>query len=132
MHSGQSFQFGDYTFAVIHSPGHCPGQVMLLEQERGWLLAADQVLSVMAPNVWAHADAAGDQFGDFLRSLEMTKRQRVDLVLPGHGMPLRSGMPELVQSMLTDQQEYLEEVMACVGEWPITAWEVLTRVQPGV
>lgn len=39
---------GDLAFELIHAPGHAPGQVMLREPGRGWLLTADHVLTVLA------------------------------------------------------------------------------------
>jgi len=34
-----------YTFEVLHTPGHCPGHVVLLENEQGWCFSGDLFIS---------------------------------------------------------------------------------------
>jgi len=38
---GESLSAGGYEFRVIHTPGHSPGHVALVEPERGWCFSGD-------------------------------------------------------------------------------------------
>jgi len=83
---------GGRQFAVLTGNGHAPEQVMLYCAADNVLLAADQVLAKITPNisVWA-VNPKGDPLGHYLRSLaEMKARIPADaLVLPGHQLPFR-------------------------------------------
>jgi glyoxylase-like metal-dependent hydrolase (beta-lactamase superfamily II) len=125
---GQAISVGDLTFDVIHVPGHCPGQVMLYERQRKWLLAADQVSAVLAPHVWVHAETQGDPFGEFLASLEQTATIEADLILPSHGMPMRGALKQAVADMLRFQLDYAGQVMAVVRERPQSTWEIARQL----
>lgn len=126
----EPLRLGDLSFELIHVPGHCPGQVMLHERERGWLLAADQVLNVLAPNVWANAGTTEDILGQYLESLERTAGVTADLILPSHGMPQRGGLRESAAAMAQFHQEYARRVYGSVTDQPRTSWEVARSFDP--
>jgi glyoxylase-like metal-dependent hydrolase (beta-lactamase superfamily II) len=130
LETGRPLILGDLAFEVIHVPGHCPGQVMLLEPSRGWLLAADQVLSVLAPNVWHNPGTTGDPLGQYLESLERTARIKAGLILPSHGAPMQGGLAENVQAMLQFQHEYIARVLGQVGREPRSAWALAVQLNP--
>ncbi|MDA8345452.1 MAG: MBL fold metallo-hydrolase [Thermaerobacter sp.] len=125
--AGDTLRFGAVTFDVVHAPGHCSGQVLLHERNRGWLLSADQILTPLAANVWYQAQGEGDPLGEYLESLEATARIAADLVLPGHAAPWRGGPAQGAQQMLSFQRDYIERVAACVDAAPQTAWQVTER-----
>jgi glyoxylase-like metal-dependent hydrolase (beta-lactamase superfamily II) len=88
--AGDTLNIGGRDFSVLTGDGHAPEQVMLYCAADRLLLAADQVLAKISPNVsvWA-VDPHGDPLGLYLRSLEALKaRLAADtLVLPGHQLP---------------------------------------------
>jgi len=88
--AGDTLSIGGRTFAVLAGDGHAPEQIMLYCEAERLLLAADQVLAKISPNVsvWA-VDPNGDPLGLYLRSLAALKaRIPADtLVLPGHQLP---------------------------------------------
>lgn len=87
---GDALTLGGKTFRVITGDGHVAEQVMLYCEPEKILLAADQVLEHISPNVsvWA-GEPDGDPLGHYLRSLRMFISEMPDdvLVLPGHMRP---------------------------------------------
>jgi glyoxylase-like metal-dependent hydrolase (beta-lactamase superfamily II) len=81
---------GGRTFEVLTGGGHSPDLVMLYSGEDNLLLAGDQILAKISPNVSVEAmEPDGDPLGVYLRSLERLKTRLPEdtLVLPGHNLP---------------------------------------------
>ncbi|MBV9288920.1 MAG: MBL fold metallo-hydrolase [Hyphomicrobiales bacterium] len=81
---------GGRVFEVMTGAGHSPEQVMLYSADDNLILAADQVLAKISPNVSVEAvEPDGDPLGLYLRSLDRLKRTLPEdvLVLPGHNLP---------------------------------------------
>lgn len=88
--AGDRLVLGRRTFDVLSGDGHAPEQIMLYSAEDRILLAADQVIAKISPNisVWA-VDPDGDPLGLYLRSLAALERDlpQDTLVLAGHQLP---------------------------------------------
>lgn len=88
--AGDRLVLGGRGFDVLSGDGHAPEQIMLHSVEDGVLLAADQVIAKISPNVsvWA-VEPEGDPLGLYLRSLAALERSLPadTLVLPGHQLP---------------------------------------------
>jgi glyoxylase-like metal-dependent hydrolase (beta-lactamase superfamily II) len=93
--AGDTLKLGGRLLSVLVGDGHAPEQIMLYCAEEKLLLAADQVLAKISPNVsvWA-VDPEGDPLGLYLRSLSVLKSSipADALVLPGHQLPFY-GLP---------------------------------------
>lgn len=88
--AGDVLILGRRKFNVLSGDGHAPEQIMLYSSEDSLLLAADQVIARISPNisVWA-VEPDGNPLGLFLRSLRALERDlpHDTLVLPGHQLP---------------------------------------------
>jgi glyoxylase-like metal-dependent hydrolase (beta-lactamase superfamily II) len=128
----ESLIVGDLAFEIVHVPGHSPGQVMLREPRRGWLLTADHVLQPHAPNVWIFPGTDGDPLGEYLESLERILDLDASLILPGHGMPLRSNLRDLTRAVADFHRAFAARVHSALRGKRLTTWEVvkLTRSEP--
>jgi glyoxylase-like metal-dependent hydrolase (beta-lactamase superfamily II) len=88
--AGDTLKIGGRSFEVLTGNGHAPEQAMLYCAADNVLLAADQVLAKITPNVsvWA-VEPNGDPLGLYLRSLgELKQAIPADAtVLPGHQLP---------------------------------------------
>lgn len=90
--AGDELALGGRRFDVLSGDGHAPEQIMLYSHDDRILLAADQVIAKISPNisVWA-VEPDGDPLGLYLRSLGALERGLPEdtLVLPGHQLPFR-------------------------------------------
>jgi len=90
MLAGETLTIGERRYEVLSGGGHAPEQVMLYCPEDKLLLAADQIMARISPNISVQAmDPEGDPLGIYLRSLATLKATLPGdtLVLPGHNLP---------------------------------------------
>jgi glyoxylase-like metal-dependent hydrolase (beta-lactamase superfamily II) len=84
---GDLVELGDIVLKVLHTPGHTPGSICLLEEDRGILLSGDTLFS---GGGFGRVDLGGNA-GDMLRSLERLSQLNFNVLLPGHGGISRDG-----------------------------------------
>ena len=80
------FEFGDWKFEVIFTPGHAAGHVCFFFREKGFLLAGDHILPYIAPIL--SPDIFDDNFrplATYLDSLSVIEKLPIATVYPGHG-----------------------------------------------
>ncbi|GAA4010598.1 MBL fold metallo-hydrolase [Deinococcus rubellus] len=77
----------DGVLRVIHTPGHCPGQICLRVGEV--LFSADQVLSRTTPHLSAESITPGNGLSHYLHSLDLLDAEEgIVLTLAGHEEPV--------------------------------------------
>jgi glyoxylase-like metal-dependent hydrolase (beta-lactamase superfamily II) len=113
---------------VIVGRGHAPEMLCLYQPESNVLIAADQILPRISPNigVWP-AEPEANPLADFLISLERFRGLPDDcLVLPSHGRPFR-GLHVRIDQLVAHHEERLEAALTACGA-PSTAAEVMPRL----
>jgi glyoxylase-like metal-dependent hydrolase (beta-lactamase superfamily II) len=75
------------TWDVHETPGHAPSHVVLHQPERGLLLSGDHLLGRVS--LFYDYGYSPDPAGEFLNSLGVVDELDVQLVLAGHGRPVR-------------------------------------------
>ena len=75
------------TWQVHETPGHAPSHVVLHQPERGLLLSGDHLLGRVS--LYYDYGYTPDPAGEFLRSLDVVDGLDVQLILAGHGRPVR-------------------------------------------
>jgi len=123
---GEELEIGGRVWRVIVGTGHAPEHACLYCRELSLLIAGDQVLPKITPNVTLHASQPeANPLADFLDSLERLARLPVDtLVLPSHGLPFR-GLHDRLGQMRDHHHRRLERVLAAC-ETPRSAADLLT------
>jgi glyoxylase-like metal-dependent hydrolase (beta-lactamase superfamily II) len=118
--AGDTLAIGGRRFIVHSGDGHAPEQVSLYCPEDGLLLAADQVIEKITPNisVWA-LEPDGDPLGHFMRTLrELGSRFPEDvLVLPGHLRPFR-GLQQRCTEILSHHEARCRLIFEACREAP--------------
>ena len=110
---------------VMHTPGHTPGSLSLLEN--GVLFTGDLLLPTIFPGVGLGGDS-DNPLADYLRSLDLIESLGDPLVAPGHGYVFR-GLAERVGASRAHQVGRSDEVAAILTDRPdATVWEVASRV----
>jgi glyoxylase-like metal-dependent hydrolase (beta-lactamase superfamily II) len=123
---GMVIEIGGREWRVIVGEGHAPELACLYCAETGVLIAGDQVLPKISPNVSVQAhEPDGDPLARFLSSL--CKLQDVvppdALVLPSHNLPFL-GLHARLESLAAHHRARCDEVIAACGT-PKAAVELL-------
>jgi glyoxylase-like metal-dependent hydrolase (beta-lactamase superfamily II) len=113
LRDGDTETIGGRRWRVVVGRGHAPEQAMLHCAELGVLIAGDQVLPKITPNVAVqHPEPMANPLKLFLQTLERLRNMPDDtLVLPSHGMPFR-GLKARLDAMTAHHDERLAEVLA--------------------
>jgi glyoxylase-like metal-dependent hydrolase (beta-lactamase superfamily II) len=130
--NGDTLTIGAREFSVLTGDGHAPEQVMLYCASDRLLLAADQVLAKITPNVsvWA-VDPEGDPLGLYLRSLGRLKDTLPDdvLVLPGHQLPFY-GLQQRASQLMAHHEERCCRLAEACRIAPQSAAELVPVIFP--
>ena len=114
---GPGFRMGDRSWTVLTGEGHAPGMAMFWCEDEHILIAADQVLPTISPNigVWA-GEPEADPLARFLAGFPALAALPDDtLVLPSHGLPFQ-GLQERLGVMEAHHHERLDAALeACTG-----------------
>ncbi|MDQ4105860.1 MAG: MBL fold metallo-hydrolase [Actinomycetota bacterium] len=70
---------------MIHAPGHADNQLVLHDERRGILYAADHILPGITPNIGLWPESRPHPLARYLKSLKSLRGLDADLILPGHG-----------------------------------------------
>lgn len=125
LRDGDAVAMGGTSWRVVVGRGHSPEHLCLHAPDRRLLIAGDQVLERISPNVsvWPNEPDA-DPLGDYLDSVATLRAAVPDdvLILPSHGVPFR-GLHDRLAALAAHHAERLDTCAAACAE-PRTAWEV--------
>ncbi len=125
---GDRVRIGGADWRLLLGQGHSPEMLCLFDPERNLLLAGDQVLPRISPNVsvWP-AEPLANPLQEFLASLQPFLDLPEDcLVLPSHGRPFR-GLHARIEQLAQHHRERLDLVLEACGT-PATTVEIMTRL----
>lgn len=114
------------TWRVHETPGHAPSHVVLHQPERGLLLSGDHILG-RTTHLYYDMGYSPDPAGEFLASLDVVDALDVQLVLPGHGRPLR-GAPALIEGYRAAVNERLDRVRRSIADGPRAPFDVVSEM----
>ncbi|MFK8075310.1 MAG: MBL fold metallo-hydrolase [Granulosicoccus sp.] len=115
---GDTIELAGQSYEVLIGKGHAPHMLMLYRPADRVLIAADQVLSSITPNVSVMPRIKDpNPLQSFLNTLESLRRLPEDtLVLPSHGAPFR-GLWAKIEALEHHHELRLDEVLqACTDE----------------
>lgn len=116
------------------SPGHTPGNLVLVDESEGWLFSGDQLLPDLTP-VPAFQLAAGcddERFRSlpaFVASLYRLARADFSRCFPAHGEPF-DNVRETVEANLSAIEERTERVAAALRARPANAFALAEQIYP--
>lgn len=123
LRAGEKLDLGVGSARVIHAPGHAEYQLMLHDEERGILYAADHVLLNITPNVGLWPESRPRPLARYLESISAQRGLDASLVLPGHG-PVFHELAGRVDELLAHHDERLDAMLATLVDGPRTPYEV--------
>ncbi|MFK8079677.1 MAG: MBL fold metallo-hydrolase [Granulosicoccus sp.] len=114
---GQRLEIAQRQYQVIIGRGHAPDMIMLYRSDDRVLIAADQVLPGISPNVSVMPRLQDNNpLDSFLQTLEALAQLPEDtLVLPSHGLPFR-GLHERIQVLREHHDVRLQQVCDACSE----------------
>ena len=110
------------TWQVHETPGHAPSHIVLHQPERGLLLSGDHLLGRVS--LYYDYGYSPDPAGEFLSSLDVVDRLDVQLVLAGHGRPVREARA-LAEANRRAVTERLERVRRAISGGPRTPFDIV-------
>ncbi len=127
LNGDETIATGFFTFKVLWSPGHSPGQICLYEPERKLLLSGDHILPTITPNIGLHPQSRPNPLGDFIKSLNEIKQLDVDLVLPAHENPF-TGLSTRIDNIIQHHEQRKSDIMTALKSKPKSAYQVATEI----
>lgn len=134
LRDGDRLDFARFSVRVDHCPGHTPGLVCLVNDERRLLFSDDHLLERISPNPLVEVGPEGDAhkfraLPSYLATLEKTRALAVDLVLPGHGPPFH-GPRRIIDGLLGFYGKRQAKLLVRLAAGPATAVELVGHVFP--
>ncbi|HSK07916.1 MAG TPA: MBL fold metallo-hydrolase [Acidimicrobiia bacterium] len=108
---------------VVHTPGHEPAHICLLDSKTGILFSGDHILPRISPVIMWDEDL-GDPLGDYMSSLRKLLAIGIELTYPAHGTLVDQGDDRARQILLHHDRRLLD-MARLVRERDSTAWEVM-------
>jgi glyoxylase-like metal-dependent hydrolase (beta-lactamase superfamily II) len=123
---GTAIQIGGREWRVIIGEGHAPEHACLYCAESGVLIAGDQILPRISPNISVQAhEPDGDPLARYLASLAKLRRALPPdiLVLPSHNLPFH-GVHTRIDELAAHHHARCGEVIAACAR-PMSAAELM-------
>ena len=123
---GQKITIGqNRTLEVIHTPGHHPTHICLLDDRTGRLFSGDHVLPRITPFIPHRPD--GDALAEYLDGLERVELLDPGVTLPAHGETIEEGRMRARQIALHHERR-LGAMIQVTHPNGATAWTVMREV----
>ena len=113
------------TWRAYETPGHAPSHVVLHQPERALLLSGDHLLGRVS--LYYDHGYTPDPAGEFLSSLDVVEQLDIDLILAGHGRPVRDA-PGLIAANRRTIAARLDGIRAALAEGPKAAYDLVDAV----
>jgi glyoxylase-like metal-dependent hydrolase (beta-lactamase superfamily II) len=125
---GDVLEAAGASWRVVPTPGHAPNQIALVDEARRIVISAD-LLVLRALPFLQYDDIVEDPWDDLLRSIERVRAYEPELLLPGHGPPVRD--PETRFSQARTLLEAAPElILGVLRRSPRSAWEIVLEAVP--
>lgn len=113
---------------VLHTPGHTPGHICIVDAEHELILTGDHVLPTVFPGVGLGAGLGTIPPDDYLHSLGRLAPYDDFEVVPGHGYRFR-GLRERRSDAVAHALRRAREVERVLGDDPAASiWDVASRL----
>ncbi len=129
LEEGDRLSAGGRAWHVRLGQGHAPDHLTLWSEDGALLLAGDQVLPGISPNIGVYpTEPEADPLAGYLESCRRFAALGADpLVLPGHQRPFRD-LDARLAALLAEHETALARIEAAVAEGPRTAVELFPAI----
>jgi glyoxylase-like metal-dependent hydrolase (beta-lactamase superfamily II) len=131
---GAELRLRDRTLRVLHRPGHSPSDTVLVDEQRGMMLAADHLIAHISSNpllarpLGASSETEYDgprpqALLTYIDSLRKTRAMDLSLVLPGHGFPITDHVA-VIDERFRLHERRAEKIARLIAAHPRSAHEI--------
>jgi len=125
---GDEMRFRDRVLHVHHRPGHSPSDTIFHDRDRELLIAGDHLLPHISSNPLMTRPLDGSRERPqslviYLESMRATREMELDLVLPGHGDPVRDHRA-LIDERFSMHERRAAKLQRLIAERPRSAHEL--------
>ena len=124
---GDVISNGSFEFEVLWTPGHSPGHICLYEPRKRLLFSGDHVLFDTTPHVGFHPQSGDNPLGDYVSSLKMMERLKVNFVFPGHG-PVFNSLKLRVAEILRHHGQRERAIVRSISDGLKTAYQIAEEI----
>jgi glyoxylase-like metal-dependent hydrolase (beta-lactamase superfamily II) len=135
---GSELTLRDRTLTALHRPGHSPSDTVFWDARRQILIAGDHLLARISSNPLISRPLAGPAAGataedrphalvQYMASLRQTRDMPVDLVLGGHGPPVRDHAA-LIDERFRMSERRAGKVRRLLESGPQTAYDLASQM----
>ncbi len=96
INEGDIIRIGEFSFEVLHTPGHTHGSVSLWENKQQILISGD---TVFPQGSFGRTDLPSGSTQELITSLERLSKLNVKILLPGHMPPMISSSDTTAKSI---------------------------------
>ncbi len=127
LRAGERVELGAGTVRVLHAPGHADHQIVLHDEGRAVLFAADHLMLGLTPNIGRWPESDPQPLDRYLKSISGLRGLDATLVLPGHG-PLFHNLASRIDELARHHEERLDLMRGALGEGLQTSFVVSRKV----
>lgn len=132
LEDGDKVSIGDRELEVVYSPGHCPGPVAFVLEDKAFV--GDTVLDGITPNPMLYLPEGEEDpapsLEHYLQTLKGLKSRNLSVGYPGHGKNIED-LGSRINEILEHHEERKENVYNLV-KTEKTAFEVMMDMFPGL
>ncbi|MBK0418691.1 MBL fold metallo-hydrolase [Leucobacter sp. CSA1] len=126
---GEEVRLGRRRLRVLHTPGHTPGHVSLVDDASGVVFTGDHVLPAINPGIGLGGRALGDDpLGDYSASLASVAALGEVEVCPGHGFRFAGARERAIEIAEHHRSRGAAVAEVVAGESDLPVWEVASRL----
>ena len=123
LRTDEKLPLGESVARVVHAPGHADNQIVLHNEARGILFAADHLLLGITPHIGLWPESDPHPLARYLKSLDGMRSLDANLVLPGHG-PVFHHLDRRIGELILHHEERLQAMRSIIEDGPRTPYEV--------
>jgi glyoxylase-like metal-dependent hydrolase (beta-lactamase superfamily II) len=130
--AGSTVALRDRRLEVLHRPGHSPSDTVFWDAERRILLGGDHLIAHISSNPLLTRPLGAELTDEaarpqalvaYIQSLRATAAMDVDLVLAGHGEPIRDHA-RLIEERLRLHERRAQKILDLLSGGPLSAYEI--------
>ncbi len=132
---GEIIPFDNFSLKVLHLPGHSPFCTCYYDTEGRFMLSGDHLIKHISSNpiIQKRDEKTGERpsaLATYLESFKKTRKLKIDLILPGHGSPIKNHK-KLIDQRFKLHQDRMDEILGILEKGPLTPYGIGDVLFPG-